>query len=308
MTVRSGLLFGLAAYLCWGTFPLFFSLLSEVDPFQIIPFRVASAMLFCVLLVTALRAWEPVVRILRSRRSLFWFTVSGLLIYVNWQLFIYGIVTGHILETSLGYFINPLFVVLIGVFVRKEKLRPAQWAAVGVAGVGVVLSAIAYGGFPWISVGLACSFGLYSAVRKIANEDVDAVTALTVETLVTTPVLIAQLVVLWILGGFVGYPGSDFVAHGPGVSLLLVASGVLTAIPLIFFGAANRRLPMTYLGFLQFLTPVITFLTGYLIFHEEMPLPRWLGFISVWIAIVILLADMVGEARAQGSGRGRKLV
>lgn len=308
VTARSGFLFGLAAYLCWGAFPIFFSLLAEVDPFQIIPFRVASAMLFCVVLVSVLRAWGPVGRILRSRRSLFWFTVSGLLLYINWQLFILGIVTGHIIETSLGYFINPLFTVLIGVFVRSEKLRPAQWIAIGIAGAGVVFSAIAYGGLPWISVGLAFTFGLYGAVRKIANEDVDAITALTVETLVTTPVLVLQLVVVWLLAGGTGVIGSEFVAHGPGISALLVLSGVFTAIPLIFFGAANRRLPLTHLGFLQFLTPVLSFLTGYLIFHEEMPLARWIGFIAVWIAIVILLTDMVRSARGGGTGRGRKLV
>ncbi|WP_449277816.1 EamA family transporter RarD [Leucobacter sp. GX24907] len=308
MTARSGFLFGLAAYLCWGAFPLFFSLLTDVDPFQIIPFRVASAMLFCVVLVTALRAWRPVAGILRSRRSLFWFTVSGLLLYINWQLFVLGIVTGHIIETALGYFINPLFTILIGVFVRRERLRPAQWAAVGIAAVGVVISSIAYGVFPWISVGLAFTFGLYSAVRKIANENVDAITALTVETLVTTPVLVVQLVVVWLLAGGVGYIGSEFVAHGPRISILLLLSGIFTAIPLIFFGAANRRLPLTHLGFLQFLTPVLSFLTGYLIFHEEMPLARWLGFVAVWIAIVILLTDMVRWARRQDRGGGRKLV
>ena len=307
MRGRVGFAYGFGAYLSWGIFPLFFSLLAVVDPYEIIPFRVISCMLFCLILITATRKWADLVAIFRQPRSLFWFTISALLLYANWQIFIVGIVTGRIIETALGYFMNPLVTILVGVIVRRERLRPAQWAAVGVAFVGVLVSAIAYGEFPWIALGLAFSFGFYGAVRKIANENVDAITGLSIETIVSTPVAIVQLVVIWLLTGATGAVGAGFFEHGLDISLLLIASGPLTAIPLMLFGAANRRLALSHMGFMQFLTPIMSFLTGYFIFHEAMPLARWVGFITVWVAIIILLTDMVMHSQASSRHRRRKL-
>lgn len=289
---RLGYFYGFAAYLCWGAFPLFFALLSDVDPFEVVPWRVITALAFCVLAVGVMRAWGPVFAILRSPRMFGWFLLASVLLYVNWQIFIVGVVTGHIIETSLGYFINPLVTVLIGVFVRKERLSALQWTAVSIAGAGVLVSAIAYGRFPFIALGLAFSFGLYGAVRKQTSEDVDALTGLTVETLVGTVIALAQLALIVVLGGHLG--AFD---HGPLVTTVLLLSGVVTAIPLLLFAAGNRRLPLSHMGFIQFVTPILGFFTGYYIFNEAMPPARWIGFIAVWIALVVLLVDMVRSLR-----------
>lgn len=292
MTTRSGWIFGFAAYLSWGAFPLFFSLLAPVDPWEIVPWRVLTAAAFCVILVTLIRAWRPIWRIARSPRRLGWFVLSSLLLYANWQVFVIGIVTGHVIEASLGYFINPLFTILLGVLLRRERLRPAQWTAVGVATVGVVVSAVAMGAFPWIALGLALTFALYGAVRKQMSEDIDALHGLTVETLIAVPVALGQLALLPLLG-----IALTAFTHGTAVTIPLLLTGTVTAIPLLFFGGANRRLPLTHLGFLQFLTPILGFLSGYFLFGEVMTPVRWFGFITVWVALTILLADMTVALR-----------
>ena len=289
---RSGYLYGVAAYMSWGAFPLFFSLLSPVNPLEIVPWRVMTAVVFCVLAVAAMRSFGTLARVFKSPKQVGWFAVSTILLYANWQIFVIAIVTGQVLEASLGYFINPLMTVLIGVLVRHEKLRPAQWVAVSIAGVGVIIGAIAYGSFPWLALGLALSFALYGAVRKQASEGIDPLSGLTVETVIALPIALMQLLVLVLLGGSL-----TAFTHGSAVTIPLLLSGFATAIPLLLFGAANRRLPLTHLGFIQFLTPILGFLSGYFIFQEEMPLARWIGFASVWIALVILVTDMVWATR-----------
>jgi len=289
--MRSGLAYGISAYLIWGSFPIYFTLIAMVNPLEVVPWRVCITLLFSALLVSLTRRWRQVGSILRDPRRMGWFALSGLLLYANWQIFIIGVMTGHVIETALGYFINPLFTILIGVVVRREVLTRLQWIAVGIATVGVVIAAVAYGSFPWIAVGLAVSFGLYGAVHKHVGEDVDGLTGLTVETLLTAPIGIVQMIVMANLFGLQAF------AFGPGVTALVLFSGVLTAIPLILFGESTRRLPLSYLGFIQFLTPILGFLYGYLVTHEEMPAGRWIGFIGVWIALVILVIDMVGQIR-----------
>lgn len=295
-TRRLGFIYGIAAYLCWGAFPLFFMLLAAVDPFEVVPWRVITALGFCVIAVSVIRSWGAVMRILRSPRMFGWFALCTVLLYANWQIFVFGIVTGHIIETSLGYFINPLVTILIGVFVRKERLSRAQWLAVGIAAVGVIISAVAYGQFPFIALGLALSFGLYGAVRKQVSENIDALTGLTVETFIGAVIAIGQLGLILSLTGHLG--AFD---HGPAVTIPLLLSGLATAIPLLLFAAGNRRLPLTYMGFIQFFTPVLGFLTGYFIFHEPMSPARWIGFVSVWIALSVLIWDMIARQRRKTS-------
>ena len=222
--------------------------------------------------------------------------ILGPVILLALFIFVFGIVTGHILETSLGYFINPLVTILIGVFVRKERLSRAQWLAVGIAAVGVVISAVAYGRFPFIALGLALSFGLYGAVRKQVSENIDALTGLTIETFIGTAIALGQLGLIFWLTGHLGA-----FEHGPAVTIPLLLSGVATAIPLLLFAAGNRRLPLSYMGFIQFFTPVLGFLTGYFIFHEAMSPARWIGFVSVWIALSVLIWDMLARLRRRGS-------
>ena len=292
MNNRIGYVYGAAAYLWWGTFPLFFMLLAAVDPFEIVPWRVFTSLVFCALLVTIMRSWGTIRAILRSPRMLGWFTVSSLLLYINWQLFVIGVVSGRIIETALGYFINPLITILIGVVVRKERLAPLQWVAVVIAAVGVLVSSIAYGQIPFIALGLALSFGLYGAVRKQVSADIDALTGLTVETMVGTVFAAVQLVLVVVLVGEL-----QALTFGPAVTIPLLLSGAMTAIPLMFFAAGNRMLPLTHMGFIQFATPILNFLTGYFIFHEPMPVARWIGFIAVWVALVVLFWDILKRVR-----------
>ncbi|WP_026139564.1 EamA family transporter RarD [Leucobacter salsicius] len=288
---RAGLGYGVAAYLVWGTFPMYFGLIAMVNPLEVVPWRVSMTLLFCVLLVTLMRRWSQVMTILKTPRLLGWFSLSSLLLYLNWQLFVIGVMTGNVIETALGYFINPLFTILIGVVVRGEKLTRPQWIAVGIALVGVVIAAVGYGSFPWIAIGLAVSFGLYGAVHKHAGEAVDGVTGLTVETLVSVPIGVVQMIIVANVIGIGAF------SHGPGIATLVLVSGVATAIPLILFGEASRRLPLSYLGFIQFLTPILGFLYGFFVMHEEVSATRWIGFVAVWIALVILISEMVAQLR-----------
>lgn len=270
---------------------MYFGLIAVVNPLEVVPWRVGMTLLFCVLLVTLMRRWSQVMTILKTPRLLGWFSLSSLLLYINWQLFVIGVMTGNVIETALGYFINPLFTILIGVAVRGEKLTRPQWIAVGIATIGVVIAAVGYGSFPWIALGLAVSFGLYGAVHKHAGEAVDGVTGLTVETLVSVPIGIAQMIIVANIIGIGAF------SHGPVIATLVLVSGVATAIPLILFGEASRRLPLSYLGFIQFLTPILGFLYGYFVMHEEVSVTRLIGFVAVWIALVILVSEMVAQLR-----------
>lgn len=294
---RAGLGFGLGAYLWWGAFPFYFGLIAMVGPFEVVPWRVATSLLFCALLVTTTRKWAQVLTILRAPRLLGWFALSALFLYANWQIFVIGVMTGHVLETALGYFINPLFTILIGVIVRKERLTRLQWVAVGIAGVGVLIAAIAYGSFPWIALGIALSFGLYGAVHKHAGESVDGITGLTVETIATLPIAAVQLAIIATTTGITAF------SFGADITVLVLLSGIATAVPLILFGEATRRLPLSYIGFLQFLTPILSFLYGTFVTHEEITVGRWIGFVGVWIALVILIIDMVRSLRRSPSAQ-----
>lgn len=300
MQQRSGYVYGASAYLAWGLFPLFFSLLASVSAFEVVPWRVITALGFCLLVVAVTGAWGRLRSLVRSRAMLGWFALSSLLLYANWQIYVVGIVTGRVIETALGYFINPLVTIVIGVLFRKERLRRLQWIAAAVAAIGVTIAAIAYGEFPFIALGLALTFALYGAVRKHASADVDVVSGLTLETVFGSIFAFVQLLLLHLIFG----PLQAF-DHGPAVTLPLLLSGVVTAIPLMLFAAGTRRLPLSHMGFLQFITPIMNFIAGYFIFHEPMPFARWVGFLTVSVAVVLLIADMVQMLRAE-SKRNRE--
>ncbi|MGO3146214.1 MAG: EamA family transporter RarD [Leucobacter sp.] len=293
---RAGLIYGLGAYTIWGMFPLFFVLIDAVNPFEVVPWRVVTALVVSAILVTVLRRWRLVGSVLHNRRLFGMFAVSSILLYANWQIFVIGVVTGHVLETSLGYFINPLFTILAGVIVWREKLSRLQWIAVSIAGTGILISVIVYGRIPWVALGLAVTFGLYGIVHQ-RIDSIDGVTGLTVETLISAPLGAVQCAVIGMTVGFSAF------AHGPAVSILVLASGLVTALPLILFGESARRLPLTYIGFLQFLTPVITFLFGYFAMNETLTAGQWVGFVAVWIALMFLIADMLRQARTVPSSR-----
>lgn len=288
---RVGGVYAFAAYFLWGFLPLYFLMLAPVGPWEIVVWRILFSLLFCAVLLTVTRTWGKLFAILRDRRLVFWTIIAGLLIYVNWQVFLIGILTGHVIEGSLGYFINPIVTVLLGVLVLGERLRPAQWVAIAVAVVAVLVIVVAYGSFPWIALTLAASFGLYGLVKKQIGPRVDAISGLTLESLWLTPIAIGQLIVVASTTGIVW--GTQGAWH----TALVPLAGVVTAVPLLLFAAGARRAPLTVIGLLQFAAPILQFFTGWWLLHEPMPLERWVGFGLVWLALVVLSVDSLRHAR-----------
>lgn len=286
---RWGLPLGIGAYLLWGGMPLFFPLLEPAGPLEIVAHRIVWSLLFCLIALAALRQLGDFRTALRSPRLLGTFAVAAVLIVVNWVVYVYAVLSDRVLDAALGYFINPIVTVLLGVLVLRERLRPVQWIAIGFGAASVVVLSTGLGGLPWISLCLALSFGLYGLVKNRVGRTVAALPGLAVETAVATPFAIAYLV--WL-----GSAGT-FLAHGTGHALLLMSAGIVTALPLLLFGAAARRLPLSVVGMLQYLAPAIQFLVGLLVFDEHMPPARWAGFVLVWVALVLLTVDGVRQAR-----------
>lgn len=298
----TGILFGIGAYGLWGMLPLYFLILLPATAVEIVANRVLWSLVFCALLLTAMRSWAPVLRAVGNPKVLGTLTIAALLIAVNWFVYSYGVTNGHAIEASLGYFINPIVSVLLGVFVLRERLRPLQWAAVGMGFVAVVVLAVGYGSVPWIALTLAFSFGFYGFVKKRVGSSVDAVSSLSIETAVLTPIAAAVMVWLTLSGG------ATLLTEGPGHFWIMAASGIITAVPLIFFGAAARRLPLTSIGMLQYLAPVLQFILALTVFREEMPLERWIGFGLVWVGLALLTVDMVRTVRRNARPRKPALI
>ncbi|GHG56870.1 protein RarD [Sinomonas cellulolyticus] len=287
----SGLLYGIGAYGLWGLLPLYFLTLAPAGPVEIVAGRVLFSLVVCFALIAATRAWRALGAVFRSGRTFWALALAAALIAVNWLTYTFGVLTGHTIEAALGYFINPLVSVLLGVLVLKERLRPLQWTAVGIGAIAVVVLTVAYGQVPWIALILAFSFGFYGLVKNRVGAKVDAVTSLTVETVVLSPVALAVMV--WLGGAGTLTLFADGTAH----FWLLAASGLITAVPLLFFGAAARRLPMTTVGLLQYIAPLLQFIMATTILGEHMAPERWIGFGIVWLALAILTADMLLVAR-----------
>jgi len=288
-----GGIFVFSAYVLWGFLPLYFVSLAPTTPWEVVGWRIVLSLVFCVALIAVTRGWGRMRVILRDRRLLLWTLVAGLLIYVNWQVFLIGTLTGHVVETSLGYFINPIATVLLGVIVLKERLRPAQWTAVGIAAAAVVVIIVAVGNVPWIALTLAASFATYGLVKKRIGPSVDAVSGLTLESFWLVPIAVIQLVAVGVTSGL------TMGREGTGHTILLLLAGAITAIPLLFFSAGARRTSLTVVGILQFIAPIMQFLTGVLILHEPMPFERWIGFGLVWVAIAVFAVDSLLASRRQ---------
>jgi chloramphenicol-sensitive protein RarD len=288
---RRGLLYGAAAYLLWGLFPLYFPLLEPAGAGEILAHRVLWSLVTMLVVVVASRRLPQLRALFRRHRARNLLTVAAVVIAVNWGTYIWGVNNHRVVETSLGYFINPLVTVLMGVLILRERMRPWQWGAIGIATVAVVGLTVDYGHPPWVALTLAFSFGTYGLAKKQAN--VEAVESLTFETLVLASVALGYLV--W-LGGA---GESHFTGHGTGHMLLLMSAGVVTAVPLLFFGAAAIRVPMTTLGLLQYLAPVLQFLLGVTLLDEHMSAMRWLGFALVWVALVIFTVEATRHHRRQ---------
>ncbi|WP_104200424.1 EamA family transporter RarD [Cryobacterium sp. Y29] len=291
-TYRTGLIFGGLSYALWGMLPLYFLLLAPSGAFEIVAWRVLFSLVFCALIITVTRTWTVLGRALRQRRLVWTMGLAGVFIFINWQTYVIAATTGHVVEAALGYFINPIVTVLLGVFVLRENLRRLQWVAIVVSCLAVVVLAVGYGSLPWISLILAFSFGLYGLIKKSVGPSVDAVTGLTLETAWLAPVAVVQLVVVS------GLSGITFGTVSPWHTASLLAAGIITAVPLLLFAAAARRLPLTVLGLIQFVAPVLQFLVGVFILNEAMPFERWVGFGLVWVALIILTVDMVASGRS----------
>lgn len=275
----------------WGTFPLYWTLLEPGGAIEILAHRIVWSSLTMVVILVAWRRVPQLRALLRDRRRLLLICAAAVVITVNWGGYIWGVNNGRVVETSLGYFINPLVTVLMGVLVLDERLRRLQWIAMGIALVAVVVLAVDYGRPPWIALLLAFSFGTYGLLKKQAG--VGAVESITVETLVLTPVALSYVV--WLVA--TGH--SNFGSHGFAHAALFTTTGLVTAVPLMLFGAAAIRVSMVSLGLLQYLAPTIQFALGILVFHEAMPASRWIGFALVWFALVIFTVEALNHRRRQ---------
>ncbi|MEP6761997.1 MAG: EamA family transporter RarD [Sporichthyaceae bacterium] len=289
--LRRGTAYGVGAYLLWGLFALYFPLLKPASSVEIVAHRIVWSLLFLLVILGVQRNWGWLRELAADRRSLAILVTAAVLIAANWCLYIYGVNSKQVVETSLGYFINPLVTVLLGVVVLGERLRRTQWAAIGLGAIAVVVLAVDYGRPPWIALGLAFSFGLYGFLKNRVGGRVGAVQSLTVETAVLMLPALIWLVLLERRGD------GQFGHSGTGHALLLASTGIVTAVPLILFAAAARRIPLSVIGLLQYLTPVLQFLTGVLLYDEPMPASRLVGFALVWAALSVLTVDSLQNRR-----------
>ncbi|MBM0229603.1 EamA family transporter RarD [Micromonospora sp. ATA51] len=286
--IRLGYLYGLGAYLLWGFFPLYLKLLRPAGPMEILAHRIVWSVAFVALLLAAMRNVGFLRALLRRPRTLAGIAAAAALIAVNWGTYIYGVNSDRVVETALGYFINPLVSVLLGVFVLRERLRPAQWAALGVGALAVAVLTVDYGRLPYLALTLAFSFACYGFVKKRLG--LPAAEGLFVESAVLALPALAYL-------GWLSLRGDSAFGHvSTGHTVLLVLAGAATAIPLLLFAGAANRLPLSGLGMLQYLAPVLQLGCGVLIFHEPMPPARLAGFALVWLALIVFTADALRQA------------
>jgi chloramphenicol-sensitive protein RarD len=286
-----GIGYGLSAYLIWGSFPLVIAMLSFADPFEIVVWRVIFGFAFGLAVILVTRKFPEYLSVFKQPKQLLWISLAAVVIYINWQVYVYAVADNHVLEASLGYFINPLVTIALATIFLKEKLNVLQWVAVGLGGVAVLILTFNYGQPPVIALTLALSFGIYGLAKNRLGGKVSALNSFTVETTLLLPLGIVQLVVL------AGMMQIQFGYAGLAPSLGLAAYGVLTAIPLLLFGAAAKRVPLSYIGFMQYVTPTLQFLLGLFVFQEPMPVARWLGFALVWFALSILSFDALRQLR-----------
>jgi chloramphenicol-sensitive protein RarD len=289
-----GFTLGLTAYFIWGGFPIIISMLGFASPFEIISWRIIFGFLTGLILVAYTKTFKSIVAVFRNRRNLRWVLASTFLIFLNWSIYVFAVASQQVVEASLGYFINPLLTILLAVVFLREKLGKAQWVAVGFGLLAVVVLSFDYGRLPWIALSLAATFGVYGLAKNKLGTQVTALTSFAIESGLVVPIGIFQLVLVDLIGG-----GIMFASQGFAGSFGLVFYGVLTAIPLILFGSAARYVPLRYIGFMQYISPILQFLVGILYLQEPMPAARWFGFILVWCGLAVLIFDAVRGSRNQ---------
>lgn len=286
---RRGLLLGVLAFGLWGLFPLYWPLLEPTDAAEILAHRVVWSLVLMVVLLLVLRRWSALRVMWAQTRVRYAMMGAGVVIGLNWFTYIWGVNNGHVLETSLGYYINPLVTVLLAVAVLGERLRRWQWVALAIAGTAVIVLSLQLGRPPWISLVLAFSFGTYGLLKK--QTAAGPVEGLTYEALVLVPFAVGYLVWLSYVAKASGW------SHGVDHVALLATTGVVTALPLLCFAGAANRIPLATLGLLQYIAPTVQFFLGVFVFHESMPAIRWIGFAFVWLALIILTIDSIAAIR-----------
>jgi chloramphenicol-sensitive protein RarD len=287
--VRSlGLVFGVSAYTLWGLFPIYWPLLEPANPLEIVSHRAVWTLVFCFIILWMTKTLKSTLALLKRPKIVAGLFLGSILISINWIIYIYAATSGHVVEASLGYYINPIVVIATGVLILKEKLRPLQWVSVGVATLGVAVLTLDYGRLPWIALGLAFSWGGYGLVKKQLG--LGALEGLSIETLISSGAYLAYLI--WL-----GNQGEGQFGVSWKITLLFIGGGAVTAIPLLLFNGATNRLPLTLIGLLQYITPTIQFSIGVWYFNEDMPAARWIGFVIIWIALVALALDLVKSGR-----------
>ncbi len=289
-----GFFFGLTAYIIWGGFPIIISALGFASPFEIISWRIVFGFLTGILLVAYTNSFGQILEVFKNRNTLKWVLTSTFLIFLNWSIYVVAVSSHQVVEASLGYFINPLITILLAVVFLKEKLGKAQWVAVGFGTLAVLVLSFDYGRLPWIALSLAATFGVYGLAKNKMGGKVTPLTSFVVEAGLVVPIGIFQLVLVDLIGG-----GLMFASQGFAGSFGLAFYGVLTAIPLILFGTAAKYVPLRYIGFMQYISPILQFLVGILYLNEPMPAARWFGFVLVWCGLAVLIFSAIRDSRNQ---------
>ena len=283
-----GLLYGVAAYSLWGAFPLYWILLEPANPLEIVSHRAVWTLVFCFIVLAATKALKSSLETLKRPKVAVKLFLSSLLVSINWLVYIWATNNEHVVEASLGYYINPLIIIGFGVIFLKEKMRGLQWAAVTIASIGVLILTLDYGRLPWIALTLAVSWGSYGLVKKQLG--LGALEGLAIETFISSFFYLAYLI-------YIGNQGTGQFGQGWGLTLLLMSAGAITAIPLLLFNGSTNRLPFTTIGLLQYITPTLQFSIGVWVLNEDMPTARWAGFLIIWVALVALTLDLVKSSR-----------
>jgi chloramphenicol-sensitive protein RarD len=285
---KLGLLFGVSAYVLWGAVPLYWPLLEPASSLEIVSHRAVWTLVFCFIVLAATKALKSTLVTLKRPKIAAKLFLTSLLISINWLVYIWATNNGHVVEASLGYYINPLIIIGFGVILLKEKMRALQWAAVAIASIGVLVLTIDYGRLPWIAFALAISWGSYGLIKKQLG--LGALEGLAIETFISAFFYLGYLI-------YIGNQGTGQFGHHVGLTLLLMSAGAITAIPLLLFNGSATRLPFTTIGLLQYITPTLQFSIGVWVRHEAMPAARWAGFLTIWVALIALGTDLVRSSR-----------
>lgn len=283
-----GLLFGVGSYILWGLFPLYWPLLEPANPLEIVSHRAVWTLVFCLIVLALTKQMHSTLAIIKRPKIMAGLFLTTILVSINWLTYIWATNNGHVVEAALGYYINPLIIIAFGVLLLREKMRPLQWLAVGIAAIGVTILTIDYGRLPWVAISLALSWGTYGLVKK--KLDLGALNGLAIETLISLIPYAGYLI-------YLGKQGTGQFGHTPGLTILLISAGAVTAIPLLLFNGSTTRLPYSIIGLLQYITPTIQFSIGVWLRHEDMPAARWVGFLIIWVALIALGADLVKSSR-----------